>query len=74
MSKQTIAVIVGAIVLFAATVVGAMAFTGGDSSPMMTMPDGSTMPADQMTTDGTMTMDDGSTMPDTGMDEPETTP
>jgi hypothetical protein len=34
---------------------------------MMTMPDGSTMPSDQMTTTGgTHTMQDGSTM--TGMD------
>ena len=45
MSKQTLAVIVGAIVLFIAAVAGAMAFTGGDSSPdnVHTMQDGSTM-------------------------------
>lgn len=68
MNKQTLAVIVGAIVLFAAAVIGAMAFTGGDSgTPVMTMPDGSTMPTDQMTTGGTMTMEDGSTMDDTEM-------
>ena len=68
MSRQTLAVIVGAIVLFAVAVIGAMAFTGGDSgTPMMTMPDGSTMPADQMTTGGTMTMEDGSTMDDMDM-------
>ena len=70
MNKQTLAVIVGAAVLLVVGIVGAMAFTGGDSgSPVMTMSDGSTMPADQMTTDGEMTtdgmmtMDDGSTMP-----------
>ena len=68
MNKQTLAVIVGAIVLFAVAVIGAMAFTGGDSgTPVMTMPDGSTMPADQMTTGDTMTMEDGSTMDDTEM-------
>ncbi|MEK7424320.1 MAG: hypothetical protein AAB131_10825 [Actinomycetota bacterium] len=65
MNKQTLAVIVGAIVLFAVAVISAMAFTGGDSgTPIMTMPDGSTMPTDQMTTGGTMTMEDGSTMDD----------
>lgn len=68
MNKQTLAIVVGAIVLFVVAVVGAMAFTGGDSgTPIMTMPDGSTMPADEMTTDGTMTMDDGSTMGDEEM-------
>ena len=68
MNKQTLAIAVGAIVLFVVAVVGAMAFTGGDSgTPMMTMPDGSTMPADQMTTGGTMTMEDGSTMSDEEM-------
>lgn len=49
MSRQTLAVIVGAIVLFAVAVIGAMAFTGGESGgPTMTMPDGSTMPTDEM--------------------------
>lgn len=69
MSKQALAVIVGAIVLFGVGVFGALAFTGGDSgTPMMTMPDGSTMPADQMmTTEGTHTMDDGSMMDDEDM-------
>jgi len=58
-------VIVGAIVLLGLGVFGALAFTGGGDSgtPMMTMPDGSTMPADHMTTDGTMTMDDGDVEP-----------
>lgn len=69
MNKQTLVVIVGAFVLLGLGVFGAMAFTGGDSSPMMTMPGGSTMPTQQMTTDGTMTMDDGSTM-----DQSEMTP
>lgn len=65
MSKQHLAIIVGAIVLFVVAVISATAFSGGQGSPtpVMTMPDGSTMPADQMTTDGTMTMEDGSTMP-----------
>lgn len=68
MNKQTLVVIVAAIALFAVGIVGALALTGGDSStPMMTMPDGGTMPSDQMTTiGGTHTMQDGRTM--TGMD------
>ncbi len=52
MSKQTFAVIVGAIVLFAAVVVGTIAFTGGDSS----------------SGDSTHIMDDGSTMTGENMD------
>lgn len=69
MSKQTIAIIVGAIVLFAVAVISATVFsTGGDSGgPVMTMPDGSTMPTDQMSTGDTMTMEDGSTMSDEEM-------
>ena len=68
MSRQTLAIAVGAIVLFAVAVIGAMAFTGGgDNTPVMTMPDGSTMPAGEMTTEGTHTMDDGSTMSDEEM-------
>ena len=68
MNRQTLAIAIGAIVLFVVAVVGAMAFTGGDSgTPMMTMQDGSTMPADQMSTGGTHTMEDGSTMDDTEM-------
>ena len=46
MSKQTLAVIVGAIVLFGIAVFGAIAFTAGDSSPGDTthmMDDGSVM-------------------------------
>ena len=74
MNRQTLAIVVGAIVLFVVAVVGAMAFTGGDSgTPMMTMPDGSTMPADQMSTGATNTMEDGSTMSDDEMDDMETT-
>lgn len=70
MSKQTIAIVVGAIVLFAVAVIGATAFSssGGSGGPVMTMPDGSTMPADQMTTESTHTMEDGSTMPDEEME------
>lgn len=51
MTRQTLVISAAAVVLFVAAVVGAMAFTGGDSSPTMTMPDGSTMPTDQMTTE-----------------------
>ncbi len=46
MNRQTVAVIVGAIVLFAVAVVGTMAFTGGSSNSggnVHTMPDGSIM-------------------------------
>ena len=69
MSKQTLVVIVGAIVLFGIGIVGAMAFTGssGSHSPVITMPGGSTTPSAQMTsTGGTHTMQDGGAM--TGMD------
>ena len=56
MSKQALAVIVGAIVLFVVAVVGAMAFTRSDSSPdnVHTMQDGSTMSDAEM---GDMDMD-----------------
>jgi len=53
-----LAVIVGAVVLFAVAVIGAMAFTAGESSSggtVHTMPDGSVM---------TTPMDDGSMMDD----------
>ena len=69
MSKQTLVVVIGAIILFGIGIVGAMAFTGssGSDSPIMTMPDGTTMPSDQMSsTGGTHTMQDGGAM--TGMD------
>ena len=68
MNKQTLVVIVAAVALFAVGIFGALAMTGGDSnSPMMTMPDGQTMPSDQMdTTEPMHTMEDGNTM--TGMD------
>ncbi len=63
MSKQTLAVIVGAVVLFVVAVVGAMVFTGGSDSGgnIHTMPDGSMMTG-QIATDKTHTMEDGSTM------------
>ena len=68
MNKQTLVVIVGAVILLGVGVFGALAFTGGDSgTPMMTMPDGSTMPTDQMTDNGTHTMTDGSMMADQEM-------
>ena len=46
MSKQALAVVVAAIVLFVIAVAGAIAFTGGDSDSddMHTMPGGETMP------------------------------
>lgn len=68
MNKQTLVVIVGAVILLGVGVFGALAFTGGDSgTPVMTMPDGSTMPSNQMTDNGTHTMTDGSTMDDQEM-------
>lgn len=51
MSRQTLAVVVGAVVLFVVAVVGAMAFTGGNSDSgggIHTMPDGSTMTGTDM--------------------------
>lgn len=65
MPKQTLAVIVAAIVLFGVGIIGALAFTGGDDgSNSHQMPNGQTMTG-QMN-DQTTTMDDGQTM--TGMD------
>lgn len=68
MPKQTLAVIVAAIVLFGVGIIGALAFTGGDDSS-----DGHQMPNGQMMTgemtgqtDGMHTMQDGQVM--TGMD------
>lgn len=50
MNKQTIIVAVGAVALFVAAIVGAMAFTGGsEAHPMMTMPNGRTMEHHLMT-------------------------
>ena len=57
MNKQTLVVVVGAIVLLGLGVIGAMAFTGTDSG---------SAPSGQVTTGGTHTMEDGGTM--TGMD------
>lgn len=68
MPKQTLAVIVAAIVLFGVGIIGALAFTGGDdNSNGHQMPNGQTMTG-QMTeqTDTTDTMQDGQTM--TGME------
>lgn len=50
MSRQVLAVIVAALVLFVVAVVGAMAFTGGESSGdnVHTMQNGSTMPDHEM--------------------------
>ena len=67
--SKTFAVIIGAIVLFAAAIGGTLAFTGGNSSSsnMHTMQNGQTMtgPMTETTTDGTHTMTNGDTM--TGM-------
>lgn len=70
MSRQTLAVLAGAVVALALGVFGALAFTGGGSSPggaVHTMPDGATMTGPMSTTGvGVHTMEDGSTMD--GMD------
>ena len=65
MSKQTLAVIAGAIALFVVAVAGAIAFTGGSDSAgnVHTMPDGSTMTGEMPTSD-MHEMDDGSMMDD----------
>jgi hypothetical protein len=71
MNKQALAVIAGAIVLFAVAVIGAMAFTGGDSNPpgnVHTMQDGSTMTGPMTSTGETHTMEDGSMMDDMDME------
>lgn len=68
MTKQTLVVIVGAVVLFAVGIVGALAFTGGDDSQNShPMPNGQMMTG-QMTdqTMTTSTMDGAHRM--TGMD------
>ena len=53
MPKQTLAVIAGAVVLFAGVLVGTLAFTGGDSNGNVhTMPGGTTMTEPMMTTPG----------------------
>jgi hypothetical protein len=65
MPKQTLVVIVGAIILFGVGIIGALAFTGGnDNSNSHQMPNGQTMTG-QMN-DQTTTMEGGQTM--TGMD------
>lgn len=51
MTKQTLAIGAAAIVLFAAAVVGALAFTGGSDDNVHTMQDGSTMSDEGMTTE-----------------------
>jgi hypothetical protein len=66
MSRQTIVIVLGAVVLFVVGVFGAMALTGTDSSPsknVHTMPGGSTMTEPMATTEPTHTMTDGETMP-----------
>jgi hypothetical protein len=66
--KQTLVVIVGAIVLFGVGIGGALAFMGGnDSSNSHQMPNGQTMTGEMTDqTSTTHTMQDGQTM--TGMD------
>lgn len=68
MSKQTLVILLVAAGLFVVGVIGAIAFSGGDDgSPVMTMPNGETMPENEMT--GVMTMTNGETMPETQMTE-----
>ncbi len=65
MNKQMISIIVGAVVLFAVALVGALAFTGNDSGAgnVHTMPNGQMMTG-STDTDSTMdhTMSNGQTM------------
>lgn len=71
MSRQNLAITLGAIVLFVVAVLGATAFSGGGGEggpPTMTMPDGSTMPVETEPSD---TMQSGETMP--GMTMPAET-
>lgn len=65
MNKQTVAIVVAAAILLGIGIFSAMAFTSSTSSGphMMTMPDGSVMPA----TGGQHTMRDGTTMPGRNM-------
>ena len=66
MNKHIVVVIVAALLLLGVGIFSAMALSGRGG---MTMPDGSTMPADQMTTTGgTHTMGNGVTMPGMGME------
>lgn len=61
MSKQTIAIVLGALVLFATVVVGTLAATsGGSDEPVHTLDDGSLHTGDlptESTTEGEMGMD-----------------
>ena len=65
MNRKVIAVVTGAVVLFAGGIVGALALTGnsGYSTPLRTMSDGSTTSGDGGSMDGTHTRGDGSDMP-----------
>lgn len=61
MPKQTLAVIAGAVVLFAGVLFGTLAFTGGDSNGNVhTMPGGTTMTDPMHTMPGGRTMTGGS--------------
>lgn len=49
MSKQTLAVVIGAVVVFAVALVAALSFTGGgDDGAVHRMPDGRTMTGGEM--------------------------
>ena len=63
MNKQTLALVVVAVVVFLVGLIGAIAFTGEDSSGgnVHTMPNGETM-TEQMTTGADHTMPGGETM------------
>lgn len=69
MNRQLLAVIIGAVLLFAGGIAGALALTKNDSNatPMHTMSDGSTMAGDGTSMQGTHTMPDGSHMSDMDM-------
>ena len=64
MQKQTLAIVLGAIVLFAGVLVGTLAFTsGGSDEPVHTLPGGQTHIGELPAADTTMTDDDMGTTP-----------
>lgn len=66
MQRQTLVIVVGAIVLFVGVLVGTLAFTGGSDGPVHTLPGGQTHTGELPPGDTTMddTTDDGMTMTD----------
>ena len=66
MQKQTLAIVFGAIVLFAGVLVGTLAFTsGGSDEPVHTLPGGQTHTGELPS--GDTTANDGMTMTDDDM-------